>query len=57
MKRLLIALGFHKWRDIDFDQGWTLQECQWTGERRTVVYGFNIRRLHPTRKPKWQASA
>lgn len=51
---LLVALGYRHWRDIDHDQGQTLQCCDWTGERRTVVYGYNIRRVRPWLKPRWE---
>lgn len=53
--RMLLALGFRRWRDIDFDEGWTLQQCAWSGERRTVVYGYNIRAIKPHCSPRWES--
>lgn len=54
LKNMLVAFGVRRWRDVDHDLGWTLQECEWTRERRTVVYGQSIRRLVPGRKPRWE---
>lgn len=43
-----------QWREVDRDGPFIRQWSRETGEFRTVVPGYAMRKLHPDMKPKWE---